>query len=137
MGTRMSDAMCRVLVVEDQPDIRGMLGELFAHEGSPFVMVENGSAMRRVLETDEVDVALIDVVLPGEETGLALAEEVASRGIPPILVTGNPGYFTAVERSGHRFLFKPYRVASLLKMIDQVLRESRCDAKKRVSGSHV
>jgi hypothetical protein len=52
-------------------------------------------------------------------------------------VTGHHDYFEQVERSGYRFLFKPFRIGTLLETINEVLRESkiRCKAKTRTHGS--
>ena len=128
--------ICKVLVVEDNQDIQDLLGEAFGHEGYHFTLVSNGAAMRQALAAGDVDIVLIDVLLPGGENGIALAEEAAAHGCGVILVTGHHDHFETVEKSGHRYLFKPYRIAPLLELVDQVLRESkaRCTAKGRSYG---
>src|SRR6266581_773177 len=51
-------------------------------------------------------------------TGVVLAKEVADQGVGVILVTGSHDHFEAVEKSGHRYLFKPFRIESLLSLAD-------------------
>jgi DNA-binding response OmpR family regulator len=101
------------------------------------VAVTNGGEMRKALAAGDVDVAVIDVVLPGPEDGLALAKEVAAQRVGVILVTGSHDHFETVEKSGHRYLFKPFRIDSLLSLADELLRESkvRCRIKNRQYGT--
>jgi two-component system OmpR family response regulator len=115
----------------------GLLSEVFADQGYRFAVVTNGGEMRKALATSEVDVAVIDVVLPGLEDGLALAKEVAAQGIGVILVTGSHDHFATVEKSGHRYLFRPFRIRSLLSLADELLRESkvRCRTRNRRYGT--
>ena len=57
--------ICRVLVVEDNGDVRQLLGEAFAHEGYRFALAEDGAAMRRVLAAGDVDVVVASSVVSG------------------------------------------------------------------------
>jgi two-component system OmpR family response regulator len=131
------EKICRVLIVEDRPEIQELLSEVFADQGYRFAVVANGGEMRKALATSDVDVAVIDVVLPGAEDGLALAKEAAAQGIGVIVVTGSHEHFEIVEKSGHRYLFKPFRIRSLLGLADELLRESkvRCRIKNRRYGT--
>ena len=133
----MADKICRVLIVEDRPEIQELLSEVFADQGFRFAVVTNGAEMREALATGEVDVAVIDVVLPGGQDGVALANEAAAQGVGVILVTGSHDHFEVVEKSGHRYLFKPFRIHSLLSLADELLRESkvRCRVKNRFYGT--
>jgi len=133
----VAEKICRVLIVEDRPEIQDLLVEVFAHEGFRFAVVGNAEEMRQALAKGDVDVAVIDVVLPGAKDGIALAKEVADQGVGVILVTGSHDHFDAVENSGHRYLFKPFRIKSLLGLADELLRESksRCRVKNRRYGT--
>ena len=129
------ERVCRVLVVEDNHDIRDLLADVFDHEGYRFTLASNGAEMRGALAGGDIDVVIIDVVLPGE-SGLALAKEAADRGCGVILVTGHHDHFETVYKSGHRYAFKPYRLKSLLALVDEALREAkaRCRVKDRRYG---
>jgi DNA-binding response OmpR family regulator len=133
----MAEKICRVLIVEDRPEIQELLSEVFADQGYRFAVVRNGAEMRQALATSAVDVAVIDVVLPGAEDGIALAKEAVAQGVGVILVTGSHDHFDMVEKSGHRYLLKPFRIHSLLTLADELLRESkiRCRIKNRRYGT--
>jgi two-component system, OmpR family, response regulator len=128
--------ICRVLVVEDNGDIRELLGELFAREGYRFALVEDGAAMRRELAVGDVDVVIVDVLLRGE-SGFDLAREAAMRGCGVVLTTGDHRRAAAIAASGHRFILKPYRLEALLATVETALAEvqARCEVKARVFGA--
>jgi two-component system, OmpR family, response regulator len=128
------DRICKVLVVEDDRYVRELLATVFADEGYHFTLVANGGEMRRVLANDQaIDIIVIDVTLPGEN-GLSLARHAAAEGYGVILVSGDHSHYDAIETSGHRFLFKPFRIDSLLQLIEAVLAEAANDCKRLNAG---
>lgn len=85
--------------------------------------------MRSALDREsEIDIVVIDLLLPGGVDGLALAGEATSRGLPVILVTGDHRYDDKLTASGHRYLLKPFALATFVALVEDVLRESaaRC-----------
>ena len=118
--------VCKVLVVEDDRFIQEMLGDVFAHEGYRFLCVGTVEAFRRALAEEEaLDIDDGDVVIPGDGDGMALAREAADRGLGVILVTGHHDHFETVQRSGHSYMLKPFRVASLIQVVDKTLAAAR------------
>jgi two-component system OmpR family response regulator len=128
--------ICKVLIVEDDGDVRAVINEMLAFEGYEFLMASDAASMRRLLADDDVDIVIVDVVLRGGESGFTLAQELTDLGYGVILVTGDHQHFDTVEQSGHRYLLKPFRMNSLLELVDQVLRETQaqCQTKRRGSG---
>jgi DNA-binding NtrC family response regulator len=123
--------VCKVLIVEDDEYVRQVLGDAFADEGYHFMIVRDGVEMRQALaETPAIDIVVIDVALPGKDNGLALGREVASRGLGVILVSGDHSRYEQMEKSGHRFLFKPFRMHSLLALVDDVLNAVKRDCER-------
>ena len=122
---------CRVLVVEDNEGIQELLGDLFSHEGFRFTVVTDGKSMRSALDEGDVDVIVLDVVLPGGEDGFALADHASGRGFPVILVTGSHEHFHRLENCGHPYLMKPFYVGSLLKHVQRALRRNRAKCRVR------
>jgi DNA-binding NtrC family response regulator len=124
--------ICRVLIVEDNEDVQNLLEDVFVAEGYRFAIATDAIEMRRIIAADHIDVVIIDVLLPGGESGLALAHEVAAQGYGVVLVTGHPSHFEAVEKSGHRYLHKPFRLPSLLQLVDEVLKatKAKCETRK-------
>jgi len=104
--------VAHLLVIEDQPDVVAVLKEALAAHYQVTCASSALDAMS-VLERERPDAALIDAVLPSAE-GTEIAERVLSRGIPVLLMTGNPGAWAALEESGCHFLAKPFRLDALL-----------------------
>jgi DNA-binding response OmpR family regulator len=128
--------ICKLLLVEDQRDMQDLLHELFSSEGYRFIIVGDGAAMRRALDSDPgIDAVVIDVLLPGGSNGMTLANEVAARGLPVILVTGDHTQADKLESSGHRFLLKPFKLASFIALIDEMLRTTEAQCERDIYGA--
>jgi DNA-binding NtrC family response regulator len=129
--------ICKVLVVEDDRGIRELLSEVFDSEGYHFILAATAAEMRAALAADSgIDIVIIDVRLPGSETGLVLAQEVLARGVPIILTSGDRANFDAIATSGYRHIAKPFRLAALLTLIEQTLEETQtdCERERRAVG---
>jgi DNA-binding response OmpR family regulator len=70
---------------------------------------------------DGFDCVIIDVTLPGDEDGFALANRAAQTPVDVILITGNPAHFERLEASGHAYLRKPFRIQELRATLDEVM----------------
>jgi DNA-binding response OmpR family regulator len=118
-------------LVEDNRSIRELMGEFLADEGYRFVIVASGAETRVALAADPaIDIAIIDLGLASGEDGQILAGEVADRGIPVILVTGNHARARALQAGGSRYLLKPFRMDSLIEMIEVVLAEVQAQCQR-------
>lgn len=117
---------CKVLVVEDNDDVRVLLEEVLVEEGFHFCMARDGTEMRRLIEVEpDVDILVINVALPGPDDGLRLADEMAACGHNVIVVTGDHLLVERIDETGHPYLLKPFRIHALLELIDRVLREAQ------------
>ena len=130
--------ICKILLVEDQREIQDLLRELFADEGYRFIIVGDGPAMRRTLDSDtnaDIDIVIIDMLLPGGVDGLTLAKEAEARGLPAIVVTGDHRQAELLDASGCRYLLKPFGLDALISLVDAALRETnaQCERQKRPS----
>jgi DNA-binding NtrC family response regulator len=125
--------VCRVLIVEDDPAVQQVFDMVLADKGYELVLARDGASMRNALGTRDIDVVIIDIMLPGGETGFELAREAAGRGCGVILVTGHHDQYQGVAESGYRHLFKPFRLSALTEMVEQVLQdnEAQCHLKSR------
>lgn len=112
---------CAVLVVEDEPLIREVFESVLTGEGCAVSMASDGASMRRACASGRFDVVVLDIALPGKESGLELAHEAAAAGCGVILITGHHGHYDAVARSGYRYLFKPFRVEALVQTVHELL----------------
>jgi signal transduction histidine kinase len=103
----------RVLVVEDNPDMRQYLAQVLARDYEVHA-VGDGDAALGSLPTFLPDLVLSDVLMPGID-GLALVRALRSspqfRGIPAILITARTGEDAALEGLGSGaddFIVKPF-----------------------------
>ena len=118
------DRICKVLVVEDDDGVRALLGDLLTHQGYDFTLTSSADEMRRALDGEDYDVAIIDISLRGAEDGFALAELAIDKGCGIILTTGDPAQRPRLEASGRRHILKPFRMVDLTELIELVLQDS-------------
>ena len=126
--------ICKVLVVEDNDDVRALVEDILGYEGYRFRMAKTGDEMRRIIAADpDIDALVIDVTLPGGTDGLALAAEMADFGYAVLLFTGDHSLVERIEKSGHRYLLKPFKIDSLLDLVALALKElkARCERPRR------
>ena len=107
-----TDAPYRVLVVDDEPAIRGVLCEFLQEFGFAPVAVENADQALAVLDDPEpVDLVFSDVRMPGSLDGYGLARWILKHRpqLPVILATGDLGAINAAAGlSGVETFAKPY-----------------------------
>jgi len=117
--------MQRVLVVDDEAEIRDMLTEYLGSHGYEVMRADSGKAMRELLAKQVPDVVLLDVNLPGED-GLTLARYVRERfDLPIIMVTASDEVVDRVvglEIGADDYLTKPFDPRELRARIKSVLR---------------
>jgi two-component system response regulator DesR len=121
----VSDAI-RVLIAEDQALVRGALASLLALEDDIDVVaeVERGDRVLPAARAGRVDVALLDIEMPGMD-GIAAAAQLARElpGTRSLIVTtfGRPGYLRrAIESGAGGFLLKDAPAAELAAAIREV-----------------
>jgi|GEM_PF-679708 len=114
-----------ILVVDDDEDVRDMIGEYLAGHGFLVLSAENGAAMWRVLEKNSVDLVLLDRTMPGGD-GLALVPELrATYDVGVILVTAlanDEQRIGGLEVGVDDYVAKPFDWRELLARINNVLR---------------
>jgi len=112
----MAMAPCRVLVVDDQEDIRAMLLEFLSGVGFRAAAAADAAAARRAAARERFDVAVIDAVLRGEP-GLDLAREFAGQGVAVVMMSGHFAALAQLRALGIPALGKPFRLAELRRAI--------------------
>lgn len=107
----MQKRMRNVLVVDDDPDIRRILGKMLPHWGyTPFLM-GNSAGVLELLAEQECQCVLLDVDLPDTD-GLELLRKIkqSQGGAKVIMLTGVVSLFTLVtsmRRGAEAVIFKP------------------------------
>jgi len=124
----MQPAQFTVCVVEDDPAIRRGLVDSLTFAGYRVLECADGASARRALLTADLDLVLLDVVLPGLD-GLAFLPELraARPKLPVLLVTARGAEEDRVRglRSGaDDYVVKPFSASELLARVEAVLRRS-------------
>ncbi|MDZ7842069.1 MAG: sigma-54 dependent transcriptional regulator [Gammaproteobacteria bacterium] len=120
----------RILVVDDEPDIRDIVREILEDEGYSAVTAENAETGRECKLRDDFDLVLLDIWMPGTD-GITLLKEWADGGVPDIpvvMISGHGNVETAVEAirfGAYDFLEKPLSTAKLLVTVKRALQDSR------------
>jgi putative two-component system response regulator len=123
----------RVLVADDDENSRSLLVDLLEAEGHEVLAASEGTAALAILREESIDLALLDVMMPGA-TGFAICREAkaskATRLIPIVLVTGlanSSDRVLGLDAGADDFICKPIkreelqaRVRSLLRMKNYV-----------------
>lgn len=128
----------RVLVVDDEAEIREMLAEYLGSHGFEVLTAENGVSMRALLAKSAPDVVLLDVNLPGED-GLTLARYIRERFDLPIIMITAAGEVVdrvvGLEVGADDYLSKPFDPRELRARIKSVLRRYQRPATRTADES--
>ncbi|MEA1834059.1 response regulator [Methylobacterium durans] len=111
----------RVLVVEDQYilacDIAQALGARGAQVVGPVPNLERALSLSR---TQAVDIAILDINLPGEDV-YRLAEELMRKDVPIVFATGVDAGILPPIFSGVPRVEKPFRAADLIRAVARLI----------------
>lgn len=119
--------MTRILVVDDDDAVRGVLKILLQRAGYEVLVASNGLLALDVVNAHKVDFVLLDIEMP-EMNGFdfcgMLRADPLLRNLPVVMMTGRPitGVIEKVRAVGALELMpKPFERASLLEMIKRYL----------------
>lgn len=115
----------RILVVDDDPDLRDLLRTYLGANGFDVQTAGDGVAMRAALDTGLPDVIVLDLMLPGED-GLSLTRSLRTRSSVPILMLSARGEemdrVIGLEVGADDYLAKPFGPRELLARLRALLR---------------
>ncbi|WP_034995009.1 response regulator [Beijerinckia mobilis] len=115
----------RLLLVEDDPEIRRLLADFFHRENFAFDAVSNGNEMDEALRRAMPDLILLDLMLPGED-GLALCRRLRALGNTPVIIitakSDSVDRIVGLELGADDYVCKPFDPRELLARIRAVLR---------------
>lgn len=115
-----------ILVVDDEPDIRGLVREILEDEAYEVSTAENGELARQALRQRRPDLILLDIWMPDVDGITLLKEWSEEDGLPcpVIMMSGHGTVETAVEATrlgAYDFLEKPLSLAKLLLTVERAL----------------
>jgi two-component system OmpR family response regulator len=126
-----------ILVVDDHRDIRDLLARFLAKHGLRASVADSAPAARRTLQAADVDLIVLDIMMPGED-GLSLTRFVrATKDIPVILLTAmgeETDRIIGLEVGADDYVAKPFNPRELLARIKAVLRRTQTMPRTREKG---
>ena len=122
------DSRDHILVVDDDAEIRQLLGDYLRKNGYEASAVADGKAMQRALARGRIDLIVLDLMLPGED-GLSLCRKLRTESDTPVIMLTARGDETdrivGLEMGADDYLPKPFNPRELLARIKTVLRRYR------------
>ncbi len=120
--TQVQGGRERILVVEDEPSIRGLIQRVLEQAGYAVRYASNGDDGLATVTEGDFDLVISDVIMRGM-SGPELAREIETRlpGTPVLLVSGYPGGPEEVNPQQVAFLAKPFTRETLLAKVREVL----------------
>ena len=118
-----------IFLVEDEPSIRRLTGMHLQLAGYNVKELEDAACARDALRKERPALALLDVMMPGED-GFSLGEDLIRAGIPVIFLTAKtavPDRVRGLRMGAHDYILKPFEPAELFARVENVLRRSRPD----------
>ena len=129
----MKDA--RILVVDDEANIRMLLEEILSEEGYRVTTAENAAAARAAKLKRDFELILLDIWMPDTD-GISLLKEWSREGAlgPVVVMSGHGTVDTAIEaiRIGALdFIEKPVSLVKLLRTVEKALAQQRDAGERR------
>lgn len=119
----------RVLLVEDEAQVRELLVRVLQQHGYTVFEAADGEQARQLVASDglAIDLLLTDVVMPGGLSGIQLAAELTAMrpGLRTIYMSGYAESRDGMEATigeGAQFLAKPFRPETLVRKVREALR---------------
>ena len=118
--------MARILVVEDEPDIRTLLADVLRSEGYPVLTAGDGLQALEQLRTTGADLVILDLRMPGVDGWAVLRErnhEVSWRSVPVIVLSASraEALREARQLGATACLAKPFDLDELLVLVRRTL----------------
>ena len=116
----------RILVVDDEPDICGLVSDILTDEGYQVSAADNAASARARVEESNYDLVLLDIWMPDED-GITLLKDWKSKKVlhcPVVMMSGHGTVETAVEATKFGavdFVEKPLSMAKLLSTVKSAL----------------
>lgn len=119
--------MTTILIVDDEEDMRQLIAIVLSQSGFTIKMAANGTEAYHILTQQQIDLVLLDVMMPGED-GFTVCEAVqAICKVPVIFLTArdaNEDKVKGLTIGGDDYIVKPFTANELIARIQAVLRRT-------------
>lgn len=116
----------KILVVDDEPDICGLVSDILSDEGYQVSAAETAASARQQITQSDYDLVLLDIWMPDED-GITLLKDWKDNKVlhcPVVMMSGHGTVETAVEATrlgAYAFVEKPLTTAKLIQTIRKAL----------------
>lgn len=125
----MADTAGKVLVLDDEPELRSLLGAYLGSRGYTVRQAEHAEHLDRLLARESFDVLILDVMMPGED-GLSICKRLRMSGetIPIIMLTARGetiDRIVGLEMGADDYIAKPFEPRELLARVEATMRRQK------------
>lgn len=117
----------RLLVIEDDPDIRALLAEFLSREGYEVRGLDTGRQATQTVASFAPALVILDIMLPGED-GLSVCRRIRAESMVPIIMltakSSDIDKIVGLEIGADDYLGKPFNPRELLARIRALLRRT-------------
>ncbi|MGH1351860.1 MAG: response regulator [Methyloligellaceae bacterium] len=117
----------KLIVVEDDPEIRTLLADLLTGEGGTVNTAKDAAGLDLLLRKFEPELIILDLMLPGED-GLSICRRIRATSPVPILMLTARGEdidkIIGLEMGADDYLAKPFNPRELIARIKAILRRA-------------
>lgn len=115
-----------IAVVEDEGSLREAVAEYLGDRGFRVLCAANAAEMRSLMQSEAIDLAILDIAMPGED-GLTLARWLRTRSPKPGIIFATAAgsaidRIVGLEIGADDYMVKPYELRELLARVRSVLR---------------
>ena len=137
----MSASGGRILIVDDEEEIRRLLSRLVVQEGFEALTVPDGETALDLIRRESPDVLLLDIRMPGLDgmEVLRRAREL-DQDLPVIMITAHgivKGAVEALRAGAHDYLVKPFEHADVIRSVHRAMNDRRLRRTVRVLSERV
>ncbi|MEY4469338.1 MAG: hypothetical protein RLZZ87_662, partial [Actinomycetota bacterium] len=127
--SQMAQENLRVLVVDDNQDIRDLVVHILSADGFNVFAAVDGENALAILNSNPVNLVLLDVMMPGK-SGLDVLREIRSgsnkkiRDIPVMMITAKSStedIDKALELGATSYIVKPFRATTIREKVRAIL----------------
>lgn len=123
----MSEKKVKILVVDDEPNMRSLIKPFLVKQGWDVIEADSGISALDLFHTESVDLMILDIMMPGMN-GWEVSSEIRKTSQVPILLltarneTKDKVYGLSEEIGADDYLTKPFEIEELIARIKVLLR---------------